>query len=49
MHIISEWISAHGDFLYSYAFLKTGNKETAEDLVQETLIAVDAPLFTLFD
>jgi RNA polymerase sigma-70 factor (ECF subfamily) len=39
MHIISEWISAHGDFLYSYAFLKTGNKETAEDLVQETLIA----------
>jgi RNA polymerase sigma-70 factor (ECF subfamily) len=39
MHIIVEWISLHGDFLYSYAFLKTNNKETAEDLVQETLLS----------
>ena len=31
-----EWVSKYGDYLFSIALLKTNNKETAEDLVQDT-------------
>ncbi len=34
-----KWVDNHGDYLYNYAWVRTGSKETAEDLVQETLIA----------
>jgi len=37
--IISNWLNEYGDELYSWAFYKTSNKETSEDLVQETFIA----------
>ncbi|MCB1986247.1 MAG: sigma-70 family RNA polymerase sigma factor [Burkholderiales bacterium] len=33
------WLNEHGSYLYSYALLKVKNKHTAEDLVQETLLA----------
>lgn len=36
---VSKWVEAHGDELYSWAYYKTSNKETAEDLVQETFLA----------
>ena len=32
----SQWLGMYGDYLYSVAFFKTGSKEIAEDLVQET-------------
>lgn len=35
----SKWLQLYGDFLFSLALLKTGNKELAEDLVQETFLA----------
>ncbi len=35
----AKWVDNHGDYLYNYAYVRTGKKETAEDLVQETLIA----------
>lgn len=43
--IISNWLNEYGDELYSWALYKTSNKETSEDLVQETFIAA----FTNFD
>jgi RNA polymerase sigma-70 factor (TIGR02943 family) len=35
----ASWVKSYGDYLYSYAFFKTGNRETAEDLVQEAFIS----------
>ena len=34
-----EWVSNYGDYLFSIAFMKTNNKETAEDLVQDTFFS----------
>ncbi len=33
------WLEAHGDALYAYALLRVRNAATAEDLVQDTLLA----------
>ncbi|MFI4915940.1 MAG: RNA polymerase sigma factor [Phycisphaerales bacterium JB060] len=35
----SQWVSAHGDALYSYALRRLGNATEAEDAVQECLVA----------
>jgi RNA polymerase sigma-70 factor (TIGR02943 family) len=35
----SQWVDKYTDYLYSYAFFKTGKKEEAEDLVQETFLS----------
>lgn len=35
---IEKWLDAYGNSLYRYAFLQTRHKESAEDLVQETLL-----------
>lgn len=35
----AQWVSLYGNYLFSIALLKVGNKETAEDLVQETFIS----------
>ena len=37
--IIKCWVELYSDQLYTWAFCKTSNKETAEDLVQETFLA----------
>jgi RNA polymerase sigma-70 factor (ECF subfamily) len=33
------WVDDHADFLYRFALLRVRHRETAEDLVQETLLA----------
>lgn len=33
------WLDEHGDALYRYAFLRLRDRDAAEDLVQETLVA----------
>jgi RNA polymerase sigma-70 factor (ECF subfamily) len=33
------WVKTYADYLYSLALIKVGNKETAEDLVQETFLS----------
>lgn len=33
------WLAEHGDALFRYAFLRARDRDTAEDLVQETLLA----------
>jgi RNA polymerase sigma-70 factor, ECF subfamily len=33
------WVEDHGDCLYGYAMIRVRNREVAEDLVQETLLA----------
>lgn len=35
---IKKWVELYSDKLYSWALYKTSNKETAEDLVQDTFI-----------
>ncbi len=35
----ASWLAEHGDLLYAYALQRVGRPETAEDLVQETLLA----------
>lgn len=35
----AEWLKNYGDYLYSFALIKVSNKETAEDLVQDTFIS----------
>jgi RNA polymerase sigma-70 factor (ECF subfamily) len=37
--LISEWVENYSDSLYSWAFYKTSNRETTEDLIQETFIS----------
>lgn len=34
-----KWVEDYGDYLFSIAILKTNNKETAEDIVQETFLS----------
>ena len=36
---ISKWLDKYGDDMYSWAYYKTSSKETAEDLVQDSLVA----------
>lgn len=36
---IKGWVEMYSDQLYSWAYYKTSNKETSEDLVQETFLA----------
>jgi len=36
--LIESWVTLYTDSLYSWALFKTSNKETAEDLVQETFM-----------
>jgi len=36
---IKGWVELYSDQLYTWAYYKTSNKETAEDLVQETFFA----------
>jgi DNA-directed RNA polymerase specialized sigma24 family protein len=36
---IEEWVESYGDPLYKYAYAKTGDIHTAEDLVQEAFLA----------
>lgn len=37
--IIKDWVQIHGDYLYGWAYHKIGNRETAEDLVQDVFLA----------
>ncbi len=37
--LVATWVEAYSDKLYSWALYKTGSKEIAEDLVQETFLA----------
>ncbi len=39
LHKPEQWLEVYGDKLYRYALLRVRSKETAEDLVQETLLA----------
>lgn len=34
-----QWVKTYADYLYSLALIKVNNKETAEDLVQETFLS----------
>ncbi|HZY81588.1 MAG TPA: sigma-70 family RNA polymerase sigma factor [Cyclobacteriaceae bacterium] len=33
------WLTSYGDYLFSYCMIRVNHRETAEDLVQETLIS----------
>lgn len=35
----AEWVTSLGDYLFSYAYMKVGDRATAEDLVQETFVS----------
>ena len=35
----NQWVSAHADYLYSYAITRLNDEEQAKDLVQETFLA----------
>jgi RNA polymerase sigma-70 factor (TIGR02943 family) len=39
-----QWVSQYGDKLFSFAYLRLKNREIAEDIVQETLIAALAAI-----
>ncbi|WNV03000.1 sigma factor [Candidatus Methylospira mobilis] len=34
-----QWLDGHGDYLFRFALLRVQNESTAEDMVQETLLA----------
>jgi RNA polymerase sigma-70 factor (TIGR02943 family) len=36
---IESWVDNYTDYLYNFAFYKTGKKEEAEDIVQETFLS----------
>ncbi len=36
---ISQWLATYGDDMYSWAYYKTSSRETAEDLVQDTMVS----------
>jgi RNA polymerase sigma-70 factor (TIGR02943 family) len=36
---VDSWVDNYTDYLYSFAFYKTGKKEDAEDIVQETFLS----------
>jgi RNA polymerase sigma-70 factor, ECF subfamily len=38
-HCISSWVQDHGDYLFRHAYVRVGNREIAEDLVQDTFLA----------
>ena len=38
-HSAEHWLDEHGDYLYSYAMSRLREPETAEEVVQETLLA----------
>jgi RNA polymerase sigma-70 factor (ECF subfamily) len=37
--VIKSWVEAYSDKMYSWCLYKTNNKETAEDLVQDTFLS----------
>jgi len=37
--VVGEWVQSYGDYLYGWAYHKTGHREVAEDLVQEVFLA----------
>lgn len=37
--VFSDWLDTYGNDMYSWAYYKLSSKETAEDLVQETLLS----------
>ncbi len=34
-----KWVDNYGNYLYNYAWIRVGSKETAEDLIQDTFIS----------
>lgn len=36
----NDWVEQHGDYLFRYALIRVRNESVAEDLVQDTLLAV---------
>ncbi|MDP2338684.1 MAG: RNA polymerase sigma factor, partial [Bacteroidota bacterium] len=36
---VRSWVGLYSDKMYTWAYYKTGNKETAEDLVQDTFLS----------
>ncbi len=42
----TQWVDEHGDLLFRFAYQRTGRRETAEDLVQETLLSAFKSLDT---
>ena len=34
-----QWVDSYGDYLFRYAMTRVANRETAEDIVQEALVA----------
>jgi RNA polymerase sigma-70 factor (ECF subfamily) len=37
--VVAEWVNSYGDELYSWTYYKTGNREIAEDIVQECFLS----------
>ncbi|MBT6234821.1 MAG: sigma-70 family RNA polymerase sigma factor [Bacteroidetes bacterium] len=37
--VVSKWLDTYGDDMFSWAYYKTSSKETAEDLVQDTMVS----------